>query len=294
MRTLFRWALLAALATTATGVLAQVDGIPAQAYQTTNIRSGPDTRFDITGQLEADDAVAITGRDVTGRWLLIQTTTSVTGWVPAYALIFSGDLAQVPVVDGDDPALQQGDVWVTAYGRINVRAAPGITADIVAQMDLGDTAQAFARCCPTNDWLYIEFDPAAVDAADATPEPGRDAVSGWVAYFTVDVTGNVNALPVLTAAATADDALISPSELIQTSFNARLHPVPTVTSPTLIIVPFASTVQPLARSADSRWLYVAFDGIEGWGSRSLFDITDDAVAALPVVDPADVAAEAAA
>jgi len=57
-----------------TAVAAQPDEIvPGMAYQTVNIRSGPDTRFDIVGQLTRGAEVLVTGRDPDGLWVRIAT-----------------------------------------------------------------------------------------------------------------------------------------------------------------------------------------------------------------------------
>ncbi len=272
---------------------ATAEGIPAQAYQTTNLRSGPETRFDITGQIAADEEVTIIGRDPLGRWLLILTEEGVTGWVPLYALVYEDDLELVAAID--QSADGSGDaVWITAYGRVNIRSAPDIAAEVVGQLDIGDTAPAVARCCPTSDWLYIVFEtPDSV--SEATPEAGAntlpDAVEGWVAYFTVNITGDLTTLPILTAGDVVD-TLVEPSVLIETRFNARIRSEPTLDSPIVIVVPFSATVQPLGRTATSDWVYVAYNGLEGWGSAPLFNISGRALNALPVLVAAETTQEA--
>lgn len=270
-------------------------GVTAQAYQTTNLRSGPETRFEIVGQVAADEEVTIVGRDPLDRWLLVLTDEGINGWVPVYALVYEGDLSLIPVIDESTEA-SGDDVWITAYGRVNLRSAPDIAAEVVGQMDIGDTAPAIARCCPTNDWLYVVFEPSTVANSESTPEAGAislaDAIEGWVAYFTVDITGDLSILPILT---TGDviDTLVEPSSLINTLFNARIRAEPALDSSVVAIVPFNATVQPLGRTSDSDWVYVAYDGLEGWGSAPLFAITNGELSALPVLETAETTPEPA-
>lgn len=261
------------------------EGVPAQAYQTTNLRSGPDTRFDIAGQVAANEEVIITGRDPSDRWLLVLTEDGINGWVPVYALVYEGDLSLIPVID--ESAEENGDaVWITTYGRVNVRSAPDFAAEVVGQLDIGDTAPAIARCCPTNDWLYIVFEPSSGSNSAATPAAGAGEITatieGWVAYFTVNITGDLTTLPILTEG-DVGDVLVEPSDLISTRFNARIRTEPTLNSTIITVIPFNTTVQPLGRTSDNQWLYVAYDGLEGWGSAPLFTINGSQLSALPVL-----------
>jgi uncharacterized protein YraI len=249
--------------------------LTAEAYQTANLRAGADTRYPIVGRLTAGDGVIIIGRDAAGRWLLVETEEGLVGWLPAYALAFAGELLDIPLAE-ENLAEAGEDVFVTAYGLINLRAEPDMDSVLVGQLDVGDTAQATARCCITNDWLLIRFEPTA-------DQPDRETLEGWVAYFTVTVRGDVSALPVLVP---GEDgvSLIPPSALVQAAFNARLHPEATEESPVLIIVPFEELVQPLGRSADGLWLYVAYNGVSGWGSADLFFMRQADIAELPVIE----------
>lgn len=242
------------------------EGVPATVYQTANVRGGPDTRFEIVGQLAQGDAVLVTGRDEEGRWLQVSLETGEEGWLPLFVLILEGDLEDIPVVDeGDGTPEAEEEVTVAAYGRVNVRSEPAISGDIVGQLDVGDTAEATARSNDDNDWLLVE----------------NETVEGWVAFFTVRVQGNLAALPILVPDSSGEE-LIPPSVLIRTRFNARLHPVPELNSETLVIVPFNSEVTPIAKSEDGDWLLVGYEGEMGWGVTELFTMPDEQLEELPV------------
>ena len=234
-------------------------------YQTANVRSGPDTRFPIVEQLSEDTRVQIDGRDDDSRWLHVLLPSGKAGWLPAFTLIVDGDPSGLPVIEATSTPEAETSVSVISYGRVNVRSGPGIDYDIVGQLDVSEQAQAIARSDAANDWLMIQFD-------DAT---------GWVAYFTVNVQGDPAALPVLVPDSSGQ-SLIPPSQLIHARFNVRLHDQPQLDSPAQVVVPFDSEVTPISRSADGLWLLVGYKDAQGWGVTQLFDITPDALQALPI------------
>lgn len=254
--------------------------VSGTVFGTSNVRSGPDTRFPIVAQLSANDRVIATGRDGDPtRWLFVLLETGDRGWLPVFVVSADGNLDDLPIVTSDpiQPAnatprptasavqTDETDVTAIAYGRVNVRSLPSIAGDVIGQLDLDDVAMVTARSNEQNDWLYIE----------------HSNVNGWVAYFTVRVEGDADELPILVPDSSGE-ALIPPSVLLQARFNARLRQDPMLTSPTITIVPFNSEVTPLARSADSQWIYVGYEGLAGWGAVGLFVITPEALAQLPI------------
>ncbi len=245
--------------------------ISGTVYQTANVRSGPDTRFAIVGQLSADDKVEIDGRNDDGRWLHVILTDGTKGWLPVFALITSGDLTTLPVIGEDASTPEaQASVSIISYGRVNVRSGPGIGYDIVAQLDVNDEADAIARSNAESDWLLIRV----------------GTIEGWVAYFTVNVQGDAHTLPVLVPDS-GGQSLIPPSRLLHTRFNVRLHEAPNLNSNIVAIVPFNSEVTPIGRSADGNWLYVGFKGQSGWSVTPLLDISSEEVQTLPLYGQPD-------
>ncbi|MFN8448036.1 MAG: SH3 domain-containing protein [Anaerolineae bacterium] len=236
-------------------------------YQTTNVRSGPDTRFEIVGQLSAGDQVQVDGRDAESRWLHVLLATGEVGWLPVFAVVLDGDLADVPVFEDDDSSTPAPDttVSVVSYGRVNVRSGPGTDYEVIGQLDVDDSAEALARSNVDNDWLLVQL----------------DETDGWVAYFTVNVLGDPSTLPVLVPASTGD-SLIPPSRLIRARFNVRLHDAPQLSAPTLVVVPFDSEVTAIGRSAAGDWLFVGFADDTGWGVAQLFEISRAEIQALPI------------
>jgi len=253
-----------------TGIAAaQNQDVTATAYQTVNVRSGPDTRFDIVGQLAQGDTVTVNGRESEStRWLQVTLDDGQTGWVASFTVIIDGSVAGLPVIEATPTANTTEAVTVVAYGLVNVRSGPAMSYEIVGQLDVGDEAEATARSDTHNDWLRIE----------------NDDIEGWVAYFTVSVRGDPDSLPVLVPGGPGE-ALVPLSMVATTRFNVRLHTDPERSSPTLLVVPFASNVTLLARSEDGSWLYVLYGETPGWGVTRLFDVTPEQLALIPLYTP---------
>ncbi len=256
---------------TTSAVSAQTNTVTVVADQTVNVRSGPGAQFEIVARLEAGDTAVADGRDsADSLWLRVVLADNLRGWVATFTVIVSGDVQTLSIVSADPdsvpPANAQGDeVRVVAVGRVNVRSGPAITYDVVGQLEAGDEAQAQARSSETNDWLLIE----------------SAELSGWVAFFTVTVLGNPDTLP-LGVPEIGGSGLIPPSALTRTRYNTRLRAAPSFLAPVLEVIPFGSTVQPLARSSDGRWLYLAYDGLRGWSLTSLLDVAAESVENLPL------------
>lgn len=246
---------------------------------TANLRAAPATRAEIIGQLPAGAVVILTGRDTTARWLAVESEQALAGWLPVFAVLTEADVLSLPVVLVAE-ATPEGDVMVEAYGRVNVRAAPSVTADVVGQLYGGEQLPALGRDSESNDWLLIAL-------------PDEPEAQGWVAWFTVGVQGDPNELPVLTV--DEADAVVRPETLVSARFNARLHYEPALESPVLAVVAFGERVEPIARTTDGAWLYVRYGEQVGWGAARLFAISRNRADSLPIFVPLiEVTPEAAA
>lgn len=242
--------------------------ITGTVYQTTNVRGGPDTRFEIVGQLSEGDEVIVDGRDAQSRWLHVILPNQQGGWLPVFALVIAGDVEAIPVfVEAEATNVPDVGVFVVSYGRVNVRSGPDIAYEIVGQLDVNERAEALARSNMQNDWLMIEF----------------GELEGWVAYFTVNVRGDTETLPVLVPDSSGE-SLIPPSRVLRARFNVRLHDTPQQETPVTLIVPFNSEVTAIGRTEDGEWLFVGFGDDTGWGAAQLFGISTDEIETLPVVD----------
>jgi uncharacterized protein YraI len=257
---------------------AQENDVTATAYQTVNVRSGPDTRFEIVGRLAQGDSVPVTGRESEeSRWLRVTLSTGRSGWVTSFAVIVDGNVGEVPVVDETVVSEDSGGVvTIIAYGSVNVRAGPSMDYEIVGQLDVEDEARATARSNANNDWLLVV----------------NEEVEGWVAYFTVTVLGDPDFLPVLVPDGNGE-VFVPPSNVAAARFNVRLRAEQSSEAEVLSVVPFDTNVTLLARSEDGSWLYIQYENVTGWGVTRLFDLTDEQLDAIPLFTPElEVTAEA--
>ncbi len=254
-------------------------------YQTVNVRSGPDTQFEIVTKLEAGNTVIVNGRDSEAtRWLRIvldDVDDVPFGWVTSFSVTLEDDPMRLPVVspetESEAPGSNQppdaesaNQVLVVAYGRVNIRSGPDITYDVVGQLDMDEEAEVLARSNRQNDWLYIEAEERA---------------TGWVAFFTVTVIGDPSDLPVRVLDG-SNTELVPPSSLITTRFNVHLRSEPsTVQGEVVGIVNFGSQATPLAQTENGRWLYVIYEDTEGWALTQLFEIRDEQQLHVPVYQP---------
>ena len=94
------------------------------------------------------------------------------------------------------------------------------------------------------------------------------------------VRGNVDELLVRVPDTISGD-LVSPSTLIEAQFNVRLHTRPAFTSPVVGVIPYQTQVTPVGIAPNNRWVYIVYEGVEGWASAALFDITDEQMAQMP-------------
>lgn len=246
---------------------AQETSTTATAYGTVNVRSGPGAQYEIVGRLEAGDRVPVNGRDAaSGGWLRVVLRSGTSGWVASFAIALDGDARRLPVI-ASNPTSDGTDerVTITAYGLVNVRGGPGMSHPITGQLDVDDTAEVTGRSSEGNDWLYIE----------------NDDLSGWVAYFTVTLTGDPDRLPVLVVDGSGQD-IVSPDQIVSARYNVRLRAQAEVESMVLEIVPFRGIVTPLARDDSGEWVYVVYQDVYGWGLVRLFDMTSEQLDDLPL------------
>ena len=255
-----------------TTLVVYAQDVTATAYQTVNVRSGPGTQFDIIGQLQEGDVVPVLAQDSPAtRWLHIALEDELTGWVAIFTVTLEGDVSTLAIFDDaagtSNPESEV--VTVISFGRVNVRSGPSINYDTIGQLDVDDTALVLARSNTNNDWLYIE----------------NDLVVGWVAYFTVRVDGSLSDMPVRVPD-TITGELVEPTVLIETNFNVQIHTRPAFSAPVTATIEFDTQVTPTGISRNRRWLYIVYEGQEGWAWIQLLDVTPEQLADLPVRDPA--------
>ncbi len=266
----------------------------AEAYRSTNIRSGPNTSYDVIDHLNTGETVDVIGRsDAQSNWLLIDRNGQ-RGWVAFFTVTVHGETNNLPIVQPETPGVAtpalasseglieapraETDLYVTAYRRVNVRSGPGTEFNILGVLVPGETADIVGSSGDDHEWLEIAF----------------EGESGWVAFFVVNVVGNVEALetnvPIITSLPEQDEAqpeanptLDTNQVIVITRFNTNLRAEPRQQADILAVIPFDTTLRADARTADERWLRVDYEDQRGWLIASLVNTGVSDVESLPVV-----------
>lgn len=160
----------------------------ARVFRTVNVREEPAIDSEKIDQLFSGDKVAVLARNSTENgWLLIEHDGQ-EGWVAYFTVTLVGHVERLDVAEQDDedpiPLTLEGEepaVVAVAFRTVNVRAGPGMIFEQIDQMTSGDRAAVTGRSDESNNWLQIDY----------------NGQTGWVAYFTVTVTGDLDSLPVV-------------------------------------------------------------------------------------------------
>ena len=242
--------------------------VTVTAYQTVNVRSGPGTQFEVIGKLHEGDVADVLAQDSAAtRWLHVALPESdIIGWVAIFTVTVDGDISALPISTEEvgTPPAEPETVTILSFGRVNVRSGPSIDFDAIGQLDVDDTALVMARSNTNNDWLYIE----------------NNAIAGWVAYFTVQVNGQLTDMPVRVPD-TITGQLVEPAVLLTTNYNVQMHSRPSFTAPVTGTIAFDTQVTPVELSSNGRWVFVIFEGLSGWVWIELLDVTPEQLAEIP-------------
>lgn len=221
--------------------------------------------------------------------------------VALLALVVLAFLPATPVAQaqGEEPAA----VTITPLEEaVNVRSGPGPEFMIRGTLYPGFSLTATGRTD-----FPVDFQCSGVEAYDAQAWLRVDlveGVEGWINLCVVEVTGDYAVLPV---AAPAFPVLIDQAEFVQLTaegwtpenpaFAAELsaavivHEYPTLGSTILGVIQAGETVEVLAVSDPPGWLKIRYGEAEGWIVSFVVALTEDQVAALPVINLADLFAD---
>lgn len=253
---------------------AQADSIEVTAAHDAYVRSGPGLYYDVLGELAAGETAPATGRSGSaGNWLRIDYDTA-PGWVAHYAVTVQGDPRLLSLVEPEQPQpppRRLDGVTVHAFRTVNVRRAPGMDAEIVTRLKAGDLLRATGRSDEGNNWLQLDLEGAP----------------GWVAYFTVTVSGSADTLPLAAPALTLEPRRTSPPAAAVTVHAFRLVNVrsgPGMDLPALGQLQTGDTAAATGRSdRANNWLRIAFDGAAGWVAYFTVTVSGDPDT-LPLVE----------
>ena len=100
------------------------DPLPGQTTVPSNVRSGPDTNFNVVGSLGAGESVGVDARNADGSWLRLVIREDTVGWIFSDLVTVDGDVDALPVLDGQQFSPMQAFVMQTGIGRPDCTQAP--------------------------------------------------------------------------------------------------------------------------------------------------------------------------
>jgi uncharacterized protein YgiM (DUF1202 family) len=179
---------------------------------------------------------------------------------------------------------QTSSVTAEAFRRINVRSGPAVNFPVIAQLESGDVVDVVGRSNADNDWLQVTF----------------SGQTGWVAYFVVSVSGDLDALPIIELEAAATEAVeLANSDLPQIAAvealsatnatvtasayrRANVRSAPNTAAAVIGQLQPGDIVTVTGRSnARGEWLQIEFNGQTGWVAFFLVSV-EGALDTLPI------------
>ncbi len=255
--------------------LATGEPVTAISPYTVNVRAEPSSVGAVLARLVYGTEAVATGRSADSSWVRVQYD-GVEGWVAAWLVILRSDINGLPI-DGSaiptpvnaptatprvpagstpappqptpipgTPASPTGVTILTPY-RVNIRSAPTVTAPVLEIMPADAQAAVVGRNA-SNNWLQVQYGEAL----------------GWVAKWVVVATDSTVGVPVrsdiVEVAPLPPNATITGSSI----YTVVMRAGPDLNFGPLAEIPARTQVPLLARTPDSAWLKVNYQGTEGW------------------------------
>ncbi|MBN1312637.1 MAG: SH3 domain-containing protein [Anaerolineae bacterium] len=188
----------------------------------------------------------------------------VSGIILVAALVLPMSVAWA---QGDNSDLQQTGVTVTATGNLYLREGPGTNYPVVGWVLSGKTVPVLGRDAGSA-WLFVE-------AGDKR---------GWIAGWYTVINGDLNSVPITdqTGGATGNEVpppVTQPPSDGSVTATARssvnIRSGPSTSYKILGYVPTGVTVPVNGRDSSNRWIYITYNGIQGWTAAWLYTINGD-------------------
>jgi len=255
-----------------------------------NIRSAPGINSRILAILPFSNQATASARTDASNWVKVKYK-STTGWVARWLVILTADINALPVEGGiaggptaqpnipppqtpgfdstpfaAPTTLPNGSITVQTPGRVNVRSAPNVTASVLDVISFSDTAVAVGQTAGHN-WLQVQHNGA----------------TGWVARWVVVSSDDTSKLPVTS---NNKDVTPAPGGAVagQGIYDVFIRSGPNINYGQVAVLPAYTSVQLLARTEESNWVRVDFQGTSGWVAAWVMIATAD-INNLPVETP---------
>jgi uncharacterized protein YraI len=175
------------------------------------------------------------------------------------------------VVEAGESLSSSGD-RVTATTGIDprIRSGPGTTYPQVGVVPLWTTLVVQGRST-TGQWIFVDY----------------DGMQGWIAAWVCEISGDLESVPVMSD---SSDTSSSGSQVTATA-DGYLHirAEPSADASQVGQVPYRTTLAVLGRDSASEWIFVDYEGTQGWIAAWLCEIEGD-LDSVPVTDGSQSAA----
>jgi uncharacterized protein YraI len=179
----------------------------------------------------------------------------------------ANDAPAPPPPSGGDGLTPSG-VNATATTTLKMRSSPSTSGAQVGKIPYNTKVPIYAKNA-AGDWLYVDY----------------NGVRGWVAAWYCKLDGSLNTVPVISqtpAAPTPSGPAPAPSSVTATTTsNVRMRAGPGTDYAQVGTVDWGATVPVYAKNPAGDWLYIGFNGTQGWILARLVKITGD-TSTLPV------------
>lgn len=180
----------------------------------------------------------------------------------------------------------QDGATAQAYRTVNVRQGPGTQYDIIGQLTNGDITLITGRSDEESNWLRINFDGG----------------EGWVAFFTVSVTGNLDISPIIDVERVSEGAIgevetssafVSEVQYADEPYVVAFRRVNVRVGPGTNFARIGymnpgNAADLWGRTEDNEWLEINFDGQSGWVAFFVVSVNGE-LEDIPVVQVSEAA-----
>lgn len=141
------------------------DVVTATTTANLNVRNAPSLDGDILGNLPFGTVVGFTGlSDPTGQWVQVDSIDGPVGWVwveylsnvPDDLTVWTADGSAADEPSAAEPVFSEDVVTATTTANVNIRNAPSLDGDILANLPFGTVVGFTGLTDATGSWVQVD------------------------------------------------------------------------------------------------------------------------------------------
>ncbi|MCD4684930.1 MAG: SH3 domain-containing protein, partial [Anaerolineae bacterium] len=172
-----------------------------------------------------------------------------------------------PATGGGGGGVPTGITATVNISTLNLRSEPSLSAPVLTKLSNGASYPATGR---TGDNLWVQL--------------LVDSTTGWVWAQYVNLSGDINALPVVD---TGQGQPFSPQPtgvIGMVMGNLRIRAEPTTGSPQIGLMPWGTETDIMGKNGTLDWYIVHYDGVTGWAYAPWIRIITGTLDQVPFAD----------